>query len=142
MTASVGAMFKHVLADVRLVKQMPEQRAQRPRDFPVEEWRALMAEIQRCHVAVNNAKLRGKCIAAALAAKRKAEESRDSAIVEFTRVQQETLREVKKFCLWRASLVVCNSACGEALGFKWIYVWTQCMWWCIVREICGEPPWL
>ena len=28
-----------------------------------------------------------------------------------------------KFCLWRASLVVCNSACGEALGFKWIYVW-------------------
>ena len=25
--------------------------------------------------------------------------------------------------LWGASLVVCNSACGEALGFKWIYGW-------------------
>ena len=24
-----------------------------------------------------------------------------------------------------ASLVVCNSACGEALGFKWIYVWLE-----------------
>ena len=25
--------------------------------------------------------------------------------------------------LWGASLVVCNSACGEALGFNWIYGW-------------------
>ena len=50
-----------------------------------------------------------------------------------------------KFCLWRASLVVCNSACGEALGFKWIYICVEpnvCMWLFIVREICGEPPWL
>jgi hypothetical protein len=54
-----------------------------------------MADIQRCHVALNNARLRGRCTAAALAAKRVAEESRAGAIVEFTRVQQETLQEVK-----------------------------------------------
>jgi hypothetical protein len=88
--------------------------------MPVEEWAQLMGAVQRCHHAVNNAKIRGKFTQAALKAKRLAEEARDKAMQQYlTRDSEATRVEVRaEGTATRAQVVASEARVLQALDEK------------------------
>ena len=55
--------------------------------------------------------------------------------LNFAEIAQPT--ETVQSPLWGASLVVCNSACGEALGLNWIYGWNPM---CVCMYVVVHSP--